>query len=117
MTVGGGGSQDSLYETLKVTDSEHHDYVKGTEKPKNQNQTSKNDVKKESHKFEQMNVCTDGIGSSHNDKYHQNHTAYMDQKLNADIHRYIVIPTDAPNYRELLGCVGVIVQVSIFMLL
>ena len=51
LTVGGGGSQDSLYETLKVTDSEHHDYVKGTEKPKNQNQTSKKDKSSNSNKI------------------------------------------------------------------
>ena len=58
--------------------------------------------------FKQMAVCTDGIGEEHNDEYHAPSTAYMGGKLNADIHHYIVIPTNHPNYRDLLGSPGVI---------
>ena len=58
--------------------------------------------------FKQMAVCTDGIGAEHNDEYHASSTAYMGGKLNADVHHYIVIPTDHPQYRDLLGAPGII---------
>ena len=55
-------------------------------------------------------MCTDGVGDSHNCKHHQARTAYMNGVLNADIHRYIVIPGNTPNYGDLLGCVGVAIK-------
>jgi len=55
-------------------------------------------------------VCNDGIGASYNDPYHQSQTAYMNGVLNADIHRYIVIPKSVSGYANLRGCVGVAVR-------
>lgn len=55
-------------------------------------------------------VCNDGVGESHGDIYHQSQTSYMNGILNADIHRYIVIPRTTSNYAGLLGCVGVAVR-------
>ena len=55
-------------------------------------------------------VCNDGIGASYNDPYHQSQTSYMDGVLNADIHRYIVIPKNVSGYANLRGCVGAVVR-------
>ena len=55
-------------------------------------------------------VCNDGVGASYNDPYHQNQTSYMNGVLNADIHRYIVIPKNVSGYASLRGCVGVVVR-------
>lgn len=53
-------------------------------------------------------VCNDGVGDDHGDvDNHLGTTAYMNGTLHADLHRYIVLPTDAENYWDLLGCVGV----------
>ena len=59
---------------------------------------------------EQPAVCNDGIGSDHDDIYHQSQTAYMNGILNADIHRYIVIPGNVSGLSKLKGCVGVAVR-------
>ncbi|MBE7034447.1 MAG: hypothetical protein E7406_09510, partial [Ruminococcaceae bacterium] len=55
-------------------------------------------------------VCNDGIGCDYGDYFHQDSTAYMGGILNADSHRYIVLPTNAENYRSYLGCVGVSIR-------
>ena len=55
-------------------------------------------------------VCNDGIGNSHGDVYHQSQTSYMNGTLNADDHRYIVIPKSVSNFSSILGCVGVAVR-------
>lgn len=55
-------------------------------------------------------VCNNGIGNNYGDKYHQGQTAYMNGILNADIHRYIVIPQSVDDYPDLLGCVGAAVR-------
>ena len=55
-------------------------------------------------------VCNDGIGNSYDDPYHQSQTSYMNGILNADIHRYIVIPKNVSGYANLRGCVGAVVR-------
>jgi len=55
-------------------------------------------------------VCNDGIGAGYDDPYHQSQTSYMNGVLNADIHRYIVIPQSVSGYATLRGCVGVAVR-------
>ena len=55
-------------------------------------------------------VCSDGTGNSYDDEHYCPHTAYMDGELNADIHRYIVIPINTSGYYDLLGCVGVVIR-------
>ncbi len=55
-------------------------------------------------------VCNDGIGNSYSDPYHQSQTSYMNGILNADIHRYIVIPKSVSGYANLRGCVGAVVR-------
>ncbi len=55
-------------------------------------------------------VCNDGIGYDYDDKHHQGQTAYMNGILNADIHRYIVIPASVEGFAALKGCVGVAVR-------
>ena len=55
-------------------------------------------------------VCNDGIGNSYGDQYHQSQTSYMNGILNADIHRYIVIPKNVSGYANLRGCVGAVVR-------
>jgi hypothetical protein len=49
-----------------------------------------------------MDVCTDGTGSSHGDDYHQDETAYYNggKFLNADKDKYIVIP---PQVRSMVS--------------
>ena len=55
-------------------------------------------------------ICNDGIGGDYGDEYNRGETAYMNGTLNADIHRYIVIPRTYPDCYNLLGCVGVAVR-------
>ena len=59
---------------------------------------------------EQAAVCNDGIGNGYGDDFHQGQTSYMNGILNADIHRYIVVPTNTSGYASLLGCVGVAIR-------
>lgn len=56
---------------------------------------------------DKVDVCNDGVGDGHGDKFHQGSTAYMNGVLNADIHRYIVCSGNHPDRAKLLGCVGV----------
>ena len=72
------------------------------------NSSSSSNAKSEQYYYSTMAICTDGTGGSHNDKYHQDSTAYMGGVLNADEHYYVVIPVNHPHYRELLGCVAVV---------
>ena len=55
-------------------------------------------------------VCNDGIGNGYGDRHHQGQTSYMNGILNADIHRYIVVPINTSGYASLLGCVGVAIR-------
>ncbi len=55
-------------------------------------------------------VCNDGIGDDHGDPYHDSDTSYMNGSLNADVHRFIVIPGNVNGYASLRGCVGVAVR-------
>lgn len=58
----------------------------------------------------QAAVCNDGIGNGYGDDFHQGQTSYMNGILNADIHRYIVVPINTSGYASLLGCVGVAIR-------
>ena len=55
-------------------------------------------------------VCNDGKGNSYCDIYHVDHTYFMENEMNADVHRYIVLPGNANGFAELMGCVGVAVR-------
>ena len=55
-----------------------------------------------------LHIDTDGVGSDHGNEYHQSQTSYMNGKLNADIHNYIVYPQNASNLSKMLGCVCVV---------
>jgi hypothetical protein len=66
------------------------------------------------HWLSDLDVCSDGSGSSHGDKYHQSMTAYCSggktgsKYMNADVDPYIVVP---PQIRSMvppivMGCFG-----------
>lgn len=55
-----------------------------------------------------LHIDTDGVGSDHGNEFHQSQTSYMNGKLNADIHNYIVYPQNASNLSKMLGCVCVV---------
>jgi len=57
-----------------------------------------------------LSIDTDGIGEHYDDKSPDTHTSYMDGVLNADKHWYLAIPTNYPNYKDMLGCVGVVID-------
>lgn len=64
----------------------------------------------ESYLFSQMAIDTDGVGSIYPGGTHQGQTSYMNGILDAEIHPYVVIPTNHPDYRATLGCLVVIVD-------
>lgn len=56
-----------------------------------------------------LNIDTDGVGDSHGNKDHQTSTSYMNGKLNADIHNYVVFPKNSTQLSAMLGCACVVV--------